>query len=123
MCVGVIGVGRIGGTLARNLRALGWTLRVANSREQEGVRAFANTIGAEASDLPDGDALADAVILSIPFFAIEMLPSHLFADLPESVPVINTTNYYPYRRIRASATSTRAWSRASRSKTSSDAAS
>jgi 8-hydroxy-5-deazaflavin:NADPH oxidoreductase len=46
MKIGIIGTGNIGGTLARKLSAAGHDVRVANSRGLEGVRAFANEIGA-----------------------------------------------------------------------------
>ena len=41
---------------------------------------------------------ADAIILSIPFPAVAKLPSDLFDGVPESVPVIDTGNYYPGMR-------------------------
>ena len=49
MRIGVIGTGNIGGTLARKLSAAGH-VRVANSRGVEGVKAFADEIGATAVD-------------------------------------------------------------------------
>ena len=50
MKIGVIGTGNIGGTLARKLSAAGHDVRVTNSRGLEGVRAFADEIGATAVD-------------------------------------------------------------------------
>jgi hypothetical protein len=50
MKIGVVGTGNIGGTLARKLRAAGHDVRVANSRGLEGVRTFADEIGARAVD-------------------------------------------------------------------------
>ncbi len=50
MKVGIIGTGNIGGTIGRKLKAAGHDVRVANSRGLEGVRAFANEIGASAVD-------------------------------------------------------------------------
>jgi predicted dinucleotide-binding enzyme len=50
MRVGIIGTGNIGGIIARKLKAAGHNVRVANSRGIEGVRAFANEIGASAVD-------------------------------------------------------------------------
>jgi len=35
------------------------------------------------------------VIMSIPLPAIEKLPKDLFGDLPSTVPVVDTSNYYP----------------------------
>jgi len=50
MRIGVIGTGNIGGTLARKLSAAGHIVRVANSRGVEGIKAFADEIGATAVD-------------------------------------------------------------------------
>ncbi len=50
MKIGVIGIGNIGGTLARKLSTAGYDVRVANSRGLEGARAFADGIGATAVD-------------------------------------------------------------------------
>ncbi|WP_205960607.1 NAD(P)-binding domain-containing protein [Ramlibacter rhizophilus] len=50
MKIGVIGIGNIGGTLARKLSAAGHDVRVANSKGPEGVRSFAEEIGAVPVD-------------------------------------------------------------------------
>ena len=47
MKIGVIGIGNIGGTLARKFAASGHTVRVANSRGADAVKDFAASIGAE----------------------------------------------------------------------------
>lgn len=98
MKIGIIGTGNIGATLARKLVGAGHEVRVANSRGVEGVRAFAEEIGATPVDVPGAVEGADAVILSIPFPAIADLPKDLFNRLPDSVPVIDTGNYYPVMR-------------------------
>jgi predicted dinucleotide-binding enzyme len=98
MKIGVIGTGNIGGTLARKLAAAGHEVRVANSRGPEGVRAFAEEIGATPVDVRGAVEGVDAVVLSIPFPAVADLPKGLFDALPESVPVIDTGNYYPDMR-------------------------
>ena len=98
MKIGIIGVGYIGGTLARKLRDAGHDIRVANSRGVEGVRAFAEELGVEPVDVRGAVDGVDAVILSIPFPAIADLPKDLLAALPEGVPVIDTGNYYPCMR-------------------------
>lgn len=98
MKIGIIGTGNIGGTLARKLGKAGHHIRVANSRGIEGVRAFAEDIGAEPVVIEDAVRDVDAVILSIPFPAIAQLPDDLFAALPDDVPVIDTGNYYPGMR-------------------------
>ncbi|UDL93093.1 NAD(P)-binding domain-containing protein [Lichenihabitans sp. PAMC28606] len=98
MKIGIIGIGAIGGTLARKLCAAGHEVRVANSKGPEGVRAFAEEIHAIPADTQGAIDGADVVILSIPFPAVAKLPKGSFDSLPESVPVIDTGNYYPGMR-------------------------
>lgn len=98
MKIGIIGTGNIGGVLARKLRQAGHDIRVANSRGVDGVRAFAEEIGATAVDTKDAVQDVDAIILSIPFPAIANLPRDLFENVPQTVPVIDTGNYYPGMR-------------------------
>ncbi|QCL97858.1 NADPH-dependent F420 reductase [Agrobacterium tumefaciens] len=95
MKIGIIGIGYIGGTLARKLASAGHEIRVANSRGANAVRPFAEEIGATATDTNGAISGADAVILSIPLPAIESLRKDLFKELPANVPVIDTSNYYP----------------------------
>jgi predicted dinucleotide-binding enzyme len=95
MKIGVIGTGNIGGTLARKLSAAEHDVRVANSRGLEGVRAFANEIGAIAVDTRGAVKGVDLVVMSIPFPAVAELPKDLFDTVPQHVPVIDTGNYYP----------------------------
>jgi predicted dinucleotide-binding enzyme len=98
MKIGVIGIGNIGGTLARKLRAAGHEVRVANSRGPEAAKPFADEIGAAATDIRGAVDGADAVILSIPFPAVADLPKDLFEGVPKDVPIIDTGNYYPGMR-------------------------
>jgi 8-hydroxy-5-deazaflavin:NADPH oxidoreductase len=95
MKIAVIGTGNIGGTLARKLSAAGHDLWVANSRGLEGVRAFANEIGATAADTRGAVEGVDLAVISIPFAAVADLPKDLFDTVPQDVPVIDTGNYYP----------------------------
>jgi predicted dinucleotide-binding enzyme len=98
MKIGIIGTGNIGGPLAGKLRAAGHEVRVANSRGVEGVRAFAEEVGATPVDIWSAVEGVDAVILSIPFPAVADLPKDLFDGLPGAAPVIDTGNYYPGMR-------------------------
>lgn len=98
MKIGIIGTGNIGRPLARELRAAGHDVRVANSRGVESVRAFAEEIGVTPADVRGAVEGVDVVILSIPFPAVADLPKDLFADLPGDVPIIDTGNYYPGMR-------------------------
>ncbi len=95
MKIGVIGTGNIGATLARKLSAAGHDVRVANSRGLEGVRAFADEIGATAADTHGAVKGADLIVISIPFPAVAELPKDLFDTVPQHVPIIDTGNYYP----------------------------
>lgn len=95
MKIGVIGIGNIGGTLARKLSAAGHQVRVANSKGPEGVLSFAEDIGALAVDARGAVEGAELVILSIPLPAVAKLPKDLFDGLPQSVPIVDTGNYYP----------------------------
>lgn len=98
MKIEIIGTGNIGGTLAGKLSAAGHNGRVANSRGPEGVRAFANEIGATAVDTHRAVREVDVIVISIPFPAVAELPKdllNLFDTVPQDVPVIDTGNYYP----------------------------
>ncbi|ASM70966.1 MULTISPECIES: NADPH-dependent F420 reductase [Roseobacteraceae] len=98
MKIGIIGIGNIGGTLARKLRAAGHEVRVANSRGADAVRDFAAEIDAVAADVRGAVKTANAIILSIPLPALSELPADLFDSVPADVPIIDTSNYYPGMR-------------------------
>ena len=95
MKIGVIGVGEIGGTIARGWSQKGHRVCVANSRGPEAVRQFADEIGAEAADIYGAVEHADVVLLSMPFPAVAKLPSDLFDRAAENVAIVDTANYYP----------------------------
>lgn len=95
MKIGIIGIGQIGGTVARRWTEKGHSVRVANSRGTEAVRQFADEIGADAADIYGAVEGADVVLLSIPFPAVAKLPSDLFNRAAEGVAIIDTGNYYP----------------------------
>jgi predicted dinucleotide-binding enzyme len=95
MKVGVIGIGEMGGTLARRWREKGHSLRVANSRGPEAVKSFAEQIGGDAVDVYGAVEGADVVLLSMPFPAAAKLPKDLFARATPGLVVIDTGNYYP----------------------------
>ncbi|MEJ7935406.1 NAD(P)-binding domain-containing protein [Sphingobium sp. AN558] len=98
MKIGIVGIGSIGGTLARKLSAAGHSVAIANSKDAKSVQAFADEIGATAADAKDAVAGADLIILSIPLPAVSDLPEDLFDAVPQNVPVIDTGNYYPGMR-------------------------
>jgi 8-hydroxy-5-deazaflavin:NADPH oxidoreductase len=98
MEIGVIGVGAIGGTLARKLSANGHSVRVANSRGPDALKGFADEIGATAVDIYGAVKGAEVVILSIPFPAVANLPKDLFEAASQHLVIIDTGNYYPDMR-------------------------
>ncbi|WP_426801634.1 NADPH-dependent F420 reductase [Xanthomonas campestris] len=98
MRIGIIGTGNIGGTLARKLHAAQHDVRVANSRGEEGVRAFAQEIGVTPADVREVVRDVDVIVLAIPLPAIAELAAGLCDAVPPQVPVIDTSNYYPGMR-------------------------
>ncbi|RUO34578.1 3-hydroxyisobutyrate dehydrogenase [Aliidiomarina soli] len=95
MKIGIIGIGSIGGTLARKLSESGHEVRVANSKGAEAVRPFADEIGAIPANAHGAVRGAELVILSIPLSAVAELPKDLFDELDKNAPIIDTGNYYP----------------------------
>jgi 8-hydroxy-5-deazaflavin:NADPH oxidoreductase len=95
MRVGIIGAGKIGGTLARKLAALGHQVRVANSRGPASLAALAMSTGARAVSVEDAVRDVELIILSIPLKRVPSLPRRLFDGVPEDVIVVDTGNYYP----------------------------
>jgi 8-hydroxy-5-deazaflavin:NADPH oxidoreductase len=98
MQIGIIGAGNIGGTLARHLIKLGHQVSMANSRGPESLAALAIETGATPVSVVDAAKAGEIVIISIPEKAVPELPRELFANVPSSVVVIDTGNYYPELR-------------------------
>ena len=93
MKIGIIGVGAIGGTIARKLAKAGHDVKVANSRGKEAVKDFADEIGAIPSDLMEISKDIGVLILSVPYTAIDTLPEGVFANLNGDAFVIDTGNF------------------------------
>src|SRR5687767_11988149 len=98
MRIGIIGAGQIGGTLARRLTALGHDVSVANSRGPESLAGLASETGAKAVTVQQAARAGDVVIVTIPMKNIPRLPAGLFKDVPDTVVVVDTGNYYPQQR-------------------------
>ena len=96
MKIGIIGAGNIGGTLARKLVAGGHSVKLAGSRGPEAVREQAEKAGAVPVTAQDAVVEVDLIVLSIPLGKIPEVAG-LFKNVPLSVPVIDTSNYYPQR--------------------------
>ncbi|MEJ2862127.1 NADPH-dependent F420 reductase [Actinomycetospora flava] len=98
MRIGIIGAGKIGGTLTRRLAALGHEVRVANSRDPETLAELAAETGATAVWASEAAADADVVIVSIPQKNTPDLAAGIVASAKPDAPVIETNNYYPQQR-------------------------
>ena len=98
MKVSVIGIGQIGGTIAKKLSKAGYKVAIANSKGKSSVQKFAEEIGAEPHDIELISKDAEILILSIPFGAIPKLSKDIFLNLPKESIVIDTSNYYPELR-------------------------
>jgi predicted dinucleotide-binding enzyme len=92
------GAGQIGGALARRLTALGHQVLISNSRGPQTLAELAAETGATAVARGDAVRDVDLIVLTIPMKKVEDLPPDLFAGIPNSVPVIDTNNYYPRQR-------------------------
>lgn len=95
MNIGIIGIGAIGGTIAKKLVKTGHNVKIANSRGKSAVKEFADEIGANPSDLREISQNIDVLIVSIPYGAITNLPEDIFENLDDNTIVIDTGNYYP----------------------------
>ena len=92
MKIGIIGVGNIGGTLARRWAALGHDVTVANSRGPATLADFAAQHGVRAGTVAEA-ADNEVVVVSVPTRAVPDLPGDAF----EGTIVVDTNNYYPQR--------------------------
>jgi len=98
MKIGIIGGGRMGGTLTRRLAALGHDVSIANSRGPETLAELAAETGAVPVSITDAGRDADVMIIAIPEGNIPDLPEGLLESLPESGLVIDIGNYAPQQR-------------------------
>jgi len=93
MRIGVIGSGKIGGTVARLAAGAGHEVAIANSRGPESVEPLAAEIGhgARAETVEDVAHFGVMILIAIPFNALDELP----ADGLAGRIVIDAMNYYP----------------------------
>ena len=96
--IGVVGVGGLGGTLARRLAKLGHEVCISNSRGPASLVELAAEIGAMPVSVTQAARAADIVIVSIPTKAVTELPPGLFMNVPDDVAVVDTCNYHPELR-------------------------
>ena len=97
MKIGIIGTGAIGGTIAKKMAEAGHIVKINNSDDLEKLNIRAKELGVTAANKKDVVKDVDVIILSLPTIAIPTLPKDLFAEVPENVIVVDTSNYYPFR--------------------------
>jgi predicted dinucleotide-binding enzyme len=95
MNIGIVGSGNIGATAARLFAETGHEVAVSNSRGPETLEELVAGIGprARASTVEDAANFGEVVLVAIPFFAYETLPTDLLAGET----VVDAMNYYPGR--------------------------
>lgn len=94
MNIGIIGSGNIGANAARLFAQAGHDVAVSNSRGPESLEPLVSEIGssARATTVKEVADFGEAILVAIPFFARDTLPSGLDGKI-----VIDATNYYPGR--------------------------
>ncbi|NML65971.1 NAD(P)-binding domain-containing protein [Hymenobacter sp. RP-2-7] len=98
MNIGIIGAGHIGSALATRLTSLGHTVYIANSRGPETLGDVAQKTGAKPVTATEAARHGELIVVTIPLKNIPDLPKDLFNGVPASVPVVDTSNYYPLLR-------------------------
>jgi predicted dinucleotide-binding enzyme len=95
MEIGIIGAGKIGGTLTGHFVRAGHEVAVSNSRGPETLERLVAEIGAgvRAVTAEEAARFGEVVVVSIPFGRYRELPTDGFAGKV----VIDTNNYYPGR--------------------------
>lgn len=95
MRIGIIGAGRVGGTLARHFTASGHQVAIANSRGPGALTGLAAELGDRVRPVTVAGAarFGDVVVASLPFGRYRELP----ADELAGRTVVDTSNYDPAR--------------------------
>ena len=93
MRIGIVGSGKVGGTLTRRFREIGHDVAVANRRGPESLRPLADQTGATAGTVKEVAEKSDIVVLAIPTKAVPDLPPEPFAGKI----VVDANNYYAER--------------------------
>ena len=95
MKIGIIGAGRIGQAVARQLVTAGHEVMLSNAAGPESLAAVKKALGgkAHAGTVQDAAAYGEVVFVAIPVAAMYDLPA---AELDGKI-VVDATNYYPQR--------------------------
>jgi predicted dinucleotide-binding enzyme len=93
--IGLIGAGKIGGTLARLFVAQGHEVALSNSRGPETLAELVAEIGPSARAVTPAEAaeFGEVVVVSVPLGRYQEVPTAGMAGKT----VIDTNNYYPQR--------------------------
>jgi predicted dinucleotide-binding enzyme len=91
--IGIIGSGKIGGSLTRRLTDLGHDVTVANSRGPNTLVGLADETGARPGSVEEVVRGASLVVVAIPLGAVPELPVAAF----DGQAVVDANNYYPGR--------------------------
>lgn len=97
MKIGIIGAGVIGKGLARNFKAAGHEVTLADARGVASIQAIADAAGITAVEMEDVVKDVDVLVLSIPFGNIPDLAKNLEGKIGADVVIVETTNYWPNR--------------------------
>jgi 8-hydroxy-5-deazaflavin:NADPH oxidoreductase len=95
MKIGIIGSGNIGASAARLFADAGHEVAISNSRGPESLASLVEEIGANAhaATVEDAASFGEVVLVAIPFWRYESLPS---GPLSGKI-VVDAMNYYPGR--------------------------
>jgi 8-hydroxy-5-deazaflavin:NADPH oxidoreductase len=95
MNIGIVGSGKIGATAARLFADAGRDVAVSNSRGPESLVPLVEEIGsnARAATVEEAADFGEVVLVAMPFFAYEVLPTDRLAGKV----VVDAMNYYEQR--------------------------
>jgi 8-hydroxy-5-deazaflavin:NADPH oxidoreductase len=95
MQIGIVGAGRIGGTLATLFTGAGHQVALANSRDPGTLAETVAALGrdAHAATAAEAAAFGELVVVAVPLKAYSALPPEPFAGKI----VVDANNYYPQR--------------------------
>src|SRR5256714_9934285 len=97
MNIGLIGPGDIGSVIVRKLRDAGYSVKMANERGPESLKALAAKTGAIPVILEQVVQDVDILFIVLPQKAIPELPKGLLNKAKKETIVIDVGNYYPFR--------------------------
>jgi len=97
MNIGLIGPGDIGSVIVTKLRDAGYSVKMANERGPESLKALAAKTGAIPVILEQVVQDVDMLFIVVPQKSIPELPKGLSNKAKKETIVIDVGNYYPFR--------------------------